>query len=70
MGTFTLGITITLGVVGLVLMCVTLVHLKRKGGFEHAMALTPDGKWPVGRYLMGAALSCLGLANFIYFFSR
>jgi len=58
------AINMAAGAVGLVLMCATLLHMKRTGGFEQAMALTPDGKWPLGRYLFGGALACFGLAMF------
>jgi hypothetical protein len=47
---------------GIALMCAALLQMKRQGGFRSAIALTPDGKWPVGRLLSGAALLCFALA--------
>ena len=54
-------------VAGLVLMGATLIQMKRQGGFDQAMKLTPDGKWPVTRKLFGSCLFCFGVALFIAF---
>ena len=51
--------------VGIALTCATLLQIKRHGGFQSAMTLTSDRKWPVGRLLFGGALLCFALAMFV-----
>lgn len=54
---------------GIALMCATLLHIKRRGGFQSAMTSTSDSKWPVGRLLFGGALLCFALAMFVSLFA-
>ena len=56
------GILVAAVVVGLALACGTLLQIKRHGGFERAIALTPEGKWPFARGRTQRPFVCFGVA--------
>ena len=62
-----LGVMMLFGAVGLVLMCASLVQIKRHG-FQKAVAEKSEGKLPLGSYLFYGALTCFAVALAISFF--